>query len=906
MYEITALIGVGGMGEVYKATDTNLKRAVAVKVLPALVAADVERLARFQREAEVLAALNHPNIAAIYGLERSSGVTALVMELVEGDDLSQRIAKGAIPIDEALPIAKQIAEALEAAHEQGIIHRDLKPANIKVRSDGTVKVLDFGLAKAIEGGGLAGRVGGGDLANSPTLTSPAMTQAGMILGTAAYMSPEQAKGRVVDRRADIWAFGAVLFETLTGKRAFPGEDITDTIVSVVSKEPDWAMLPAATPDGLRRLLMRCLKKDARARLRDIGEARVQLDDMVSGAPEDVAGAVTGTAATAAAPRGLTAWMVAFAVAVFGMAAMAVPTLRHLRETPPPVPPETRVDVVTPTTDAPTSFALSPDGRQIVFVASGDGSPRLWLRSLATPTAQPLAGTEGARYPFWAPDGRSVGFFARGMLKLVDLGGGLSHPLTATPSARGGTWNSAGVIVFAPTGNSPLMRVPASGGDAVAVTVLGPGQQSHRWPQMLPDGHRFLFYTQASTSEVAGIYLGFLDGTAPTRLTGSDSHAVYLPEGARPSRAFGGAGSLGAEASGERGWLLWVRAGILLAQRLDAEKAAVTGEPITLADGVTVDPTVNRSALAVAANGLIVYRTGVGGQGQLTWFDRSGTVRGTLGDLDRSYRTPRVSPDGRRVIISRTAQGNTDLWLLDGARMSRFTFDTTSDQFPVWSPDGTRVVFRSNPSGPPDLYEKSLSGGSAQERLVSSDQGKNPTSWSADGRFLLYTSSDPKTSNDLWVLPMIGAHTPSVFLKTPFRESWGAFSPDGRWVAYHSGETGRDEVYVRPFPPNQGGGQSQVSTEGGVFPVWRPDGKELYYLNPAGVMMAASIAVRGTTLEPGAPVALFATRIAAGGEDSGSGRQYDVTSDGRFLINTVLDSATGPITLIQNWNPDAKK
>jgi Tol biopolymer transport system component len=564
--------------------------------------------------------------------------------------------------------------------------------------------------------------------------------------------------------------------------------------------------------------------------------------------------------------------------------LAIPAARYLRETPPP---ETRTDIVTPSTDRPTDFALSPDGRQIVFVATGDGASRLWLRSLATTTAQPLAGTEVAELPFWSPDSRSIGFFAGNQLKRLDLGGGAPQTLARVTVSRGGTWNADGVIVFSGSASTPLMRVAATGGTPVAATTLGPQQAAHYHPHFLPDGRRLLFFVQG-TPDTTGIYLGALDGSAPVRLTPADSSGAFLPAG----------------------WLLWERAGTLVAQRLDIAKPALTGEPVTVAYGVDTYLNVGRSAVSVAATGLVAYRTGAGRQRQLTWMDRSGTTRGTVGDPDSSdLSTPRVSPDGRRVVVSRTVQGNEDLWLLDGARTSRFTVDAAQDQRPVWSPDGTRIVFRSTRTNAGDLYQKLTSGGSAEERLVASDQAKIPTSWSADGRFLLYFSNDPQTGSDLWVVPMRGDRTPSVLLKTPFQELWGAFSPDGRWVAYESNESGRYEIHVRPFVPPGGpaaGGQWQVSTAGGVFPAWRRDGNELYYLNPAGALMAAPITVTGATLEPGAPVALFPTHIFGGGVNGTQGRQYDVASDGRFLINMELDSAAAPITLLQNWNPDARK
>jgi eukaryotic-like serine/threonine-protein kinase len=890
VYEVTSQIGVGGMGEVYRATDTRLKRQVALKILPASLATDPDRLARFEREAEVLASLNHPNIAAIHGLEESDGVKALVMELVEGATLADRIAQGAIPVDEALPIAKQIAEALEAAHEQGVIHRDLKPANIKVRPDGTVKVLDFGLAKALQPAGVGAAT---SLSMSPTIASPAVTAAGIILGTAAYMSPEQARGVDVDRRADLWAFGVVLYEMLTGRQLFDSATVSDTVAYVLMKEPDWSALPANTPPLVRGLLRRCLEKDRKRRLDSASVVRLEVEEASTAAP-----VFKGAAAPTVAEdrRGRLVWMAACAVAVVGASALAVPAVRHLRETPRAVPAETRTDLVTPPTDQPSNFALSPDGQKIVFVASGDGGSRLWLRSLSTTTAHPLAGTEGARYPFWSPDSRSVGFFAAGAMKRLDVDDGAASgmPQSLAPAINGvgGTWNADGVIVYAPSAVSPLMRVPASGGNTAAVTTLGPHQLGHRAPYFLPDGRTFLFYSDA------GIYLGTLNGGAPTLLTRANSRGVFLPDGTGRDGV---------------GWLMWERfdTRTVVVQRLNVARATLTGDPVTMAVDVMAD--LGWTAVSVATTGLVAYRAG-GGKRELEWFNRSGASEGVLGDPnDNNQLGPRLSPDGRRVVVAR-GLANEDLWLLDGRRTSRLTFDPAADGYPLWSPDGTRIVFRSTRTNVSDLYVKAANGAGDEERIVASDEATIPTSWSSDGRFVLYHSFDPQSNGDLWVVPMQGAHTPSVFLRTPFREAYGAFSPDGRWVAYHSNETGRPEIYIRPFVPpdaagktvQAGAAQWQVSTAGGIHAVWRRDGRELYYVDPAGTIMAASITVNGATIEPGTPVALFPTHIAGSGADTQLGQQYDVAADGRFLINTELDSGATPITLIQNWNPDIRK
>ncbi len=617
-------------------------------------------------------------------------------------------------------------------------------------------------------------------------------------------------------------------------------------------------------------------------------------DPAAAAAEQAAAALAQAAAARSAQRARRlGWMlasVAIVAAVLGITAavLAVPAIRYLRLAPPS---ETRVDIVTPATSQPDSFALSPDGRQIVFVASGDGASRLWLRSLASTTAQPLAGTEGATDPFWSPDSRSIGFFADGALKRLDLGGGAPYNLAPAPVEEGGTWNTAGVILFGPHAGIPLMRVSATGGAARAVTTLQAGQSAHVAPFFLPDGHHFLFGVLGS-SDAAGTYLGDLTGGAATRLTSVPSSPVYLPSG----------------------WMLWVTGGALVAQRLDVGKAALTGAPVTLATGLPAE--TDGTPMSVSATGLVAYRVGTASQAHLTWFDRSGVARGGVDQPDGIPRVPRVAPDGRRVVVVGDTGQSVNLWLLNGERMSRLTFGAYIDFYPVWSPDGARIVFDSNRSGAYDLYQTPANGavGDAQP-LLRSGQVKIPgfpTSWSPDGRFLLYTSSTPQTGDDLWVLPMVGAHTPSVFLKTPFDEAWGVFSPDGQWVAYQSNESGRFEIYVRPFhPPGaqdsdaaSGAMQWQVSTAGGVDPMWQPNGKEINYLDPSGAMMAAPITVSAARLVAGTPVKLFQTRILGGGEGAESARQYDIAPDGRFLIDTLSESAAAPITLIQNWNPAA--
>ena len=876
VYEVTSLIGEGGMGQVYRATDTKLKRQVAIKILPPSLAADHDRLTRFQREAEVLASLNHPNIAQIHGLEESGGGTSLVMELVEGDDLSQRLARGAIPLDEALPIARQIAEALEAAHEHGIIHRDLKPANIKIRPDGTVKVLDFGLAKAMTPAGLSSA----DVMNSPTLVARD-TQAGMILGTAAYMAPEQARGKAVDRRADVWAFGAVLFEMLTGKRAFPGEDITDTLAAVVRAEPEWSLVPRDMSPTLVLYLQRCLHKDPKQRIGDIHDVRLALDGAL-----DVAAQASTAVAPTPASRARLPWMVA-AVSVILAAALAIPAVRHLAEAPPSTPPEIRTDITTPGSG---TFALSPDGRQLAFVASSGGMQRLWLRSLSDATARPLAGTDGADDPFWSPDNRSIAFFTATELKRLDLAGGAPRTVASGSRFNFGTWGADDVILYSeltPPSLSLLKRVSAAGGAPMPVRPLG-AEMGHYAPWFLPDGKRFLF-TATGRPDAAGIYLGTLDGSPPTRLTRDVSPGLYLP---RTSA------SLGAVRDG--GWLVWLRTDTLVAQRLDLATPALVGETLSVADDVEF--------ASLSSAGLMAYRTGAGSaQRQLAWFDARGSQLATVGEPG-NLSAFGLSPDGKNVAMTVGGTSDQDIWILEVTRglRTRFTFAQGADRNPVWSPDGRSLVFASSRSGHIDLYKKSVDGTIGSEELLYADErAKQPHSWSPDGKYLLFSAIDQKTKSDLLILPMAGERKPFAFAQTEFSEAQGVFSPDGRWIAYVSDESGAADVYAAPFPGP--GGKRLISTkqagvgQGGV-PVWRPDGREIFYIAPDRSLMAVEVTVKGTSLEAGLPRVLFGPILAVGG------RNYAVSADGKRFLTLIRPGrrTDAPITLIQNWQPEAKK
>jgi serine/threonine protein kinase/Tol biopolymer transport system component len=865
-YRIAEWLGAGGMGQVYRARDEQLERDVAIKVLPPLFVTDPDRLARFEREARLLASLNHPNIGTIYGLEPMDGGRALVLELVEGDTLADRLAGGsAIPVADALAIARQIADALEAAHEKGIVHRDLKPANIKITPDGVVKVLDFGLAKAASGEG--SRPG---LTQSPTVKASGTGQ-GVILGTAAYMSPEQASGKPVDKRTDIWAFGCVLYEMLTGRQAFEGDSLSAILARVIEREPDWKSLPSALHPRIHELLYRCLEKNPKKRRRDIGDVRVEIEQALS-EPTQSATLPVDKASTR---RTQLTWVAVLVLAV----ALAV-ALARLYLFAPPQASETRVDISTPETLDPAAFAISPEGRRLVFAALRNGRPQLYLRSLDGDTAEALNGTEGALLPFWSPDGRSVGFFANNQLKRIDLDGGLVQALTKVGLAQGGTWGPDGVILFSlvqKTGE--LFRIPASGGEPVAVTKINAGQGSHRFPVFLPGGRQFVFYA-AGTEAVRGIYLGSLDSPDVTRLTEAAASAVYAGTPSAP------------------GWLLFVRQGALVARRFDPARRELGGDPVTVAESVAVG--LVHAAVSVSATGVIAYRTGATNPRQLTWFDRSGRPLGTLGEPDRDgLINVELSRDGLRVAVQRAVQGKSGVWIIDSARTSPFTLDPRGDGWPLWSPDDTRIVYVSNKTGKTGFYKRaSGSNDAATDEWLGVGM---PSDWSRDGRFLLYHDGNQKAGRDLRALQLDGDGESSLVEGSGLINLWGQFSPDGRWVAYPSNGSGRFEIYARPF--SGPGAPVPVSTSGGIHARWSLDGKELFYIAPDGKLMAASITVKGATLVAGTPVALFQTRIVGGGVNSpGLRQQYDVDQKGRFLINVESESAAAPITLILDWKP----
>jgi Tol biopolymer transport system component len=692
------------------------------------------------------------------------------------------------------------------------------------------------------------------------------------------MAPEQVEGKEADARTDIHAFGAVLYEMLTGKRAFEGKSAASVMAAVLDLQPPaMSSLRPLTPPALDHVVSRCLEKDPDERWQTASDVMRELK-WITESPR--AGATMG--ATVGHPkRERVAWGLV-GVAGLAIVALSIPAMLHLRERP-VLDPELRLELTTPATTEPLHFAISPDGRRLVFVASGDGGPRLWQRPLDGVTAVPLEGTEGAEYPFWSPDSRAIGFFAAGKLKRMDFSGGPPQLVADAPTGRGGAWSRDGMILFAPTNASGLVRVPASGGEPQPVTTLdSPRHGSHRFPQFLPDGRRFLFFAQGGSQQ--GIYLGSLDGKATKRLTSANVPGTYVEPGA----------------------LLFLQQNTLVVRSLDVAAGALTGDPVTVAERVGNDAGINLSGFSVSATGRLAYRTEGSERRQLTWFDRTGKLVDVAGEPDaNALVSSMLSPDGKRIGVTRTVQGNQDVWVRDDSRggMTRLTSHQAIDNMPIWSPDGTRIAFSSNRDDTFDLFIKSSSGTGAEVPVLASRFSKIPTDWSLDGRFLLYQTADPKTGWDLVALPMMGDRKPIVVVSTPFDERQGQFSPDGRWVVYQSNESGRFEIYVQPFPDP--GGRWRVSTTGGTDPRWQADGKELFFLAPDRKLMTVPVRASASTFEYGSPTPLFQTRAVAGGQASLTA-QYAVSRDGRFLINVPDDTSTvAPITLVLNWNPGIK-
>jgi Tol biopolymer transport system component len=899
VYELIGPLGAGGMGEVWRARDTRLQRDVAIKVLPEALASEPERLGRLMREAQALASLNHPNIAQIHGLEESGGVRALVMELVDGDDLSVLIARGAMPFAEALPIARQIAEALEAAHEQGIIHRDLKPANVKVRRDGTVKVLDFGLAKVMDPlASASGGRPGGELGLSPTLTAQA-TRVGVILGTAAYMSPEQARGRAVDRRADVWAFGAVLYEMLTGRRAFEGEDVSFTLANVLKETVDWVPLPADLPPGVRRLLRRSLEKDPRRRLASMADARLELEDTE---PAGAAGAAAG-ATPAAARRGLSL-PVALGLVV-AAALLAVVATRALSPAAAPAAPAagvTRLAVALPENDEVVDsnripIALSPDGSMLVFVGRHDGIQQLFLRRFTERDPVPLPGTEGAAMPFFSPDGQWIAFFAQTKIKRIAVGGAALQIITAdAPDPRGGTWGRDGVIYFAPTNMSGLFKVPAAGGVATALTTLDSdqGEISHRWPHVLPDGRALLFtiWTGPGMDERRIVMQSVATGERHDLVAGGDS-AHYLPGAAGPSAS---------------GHLLYGRTDNLFAIPWQPSVTDLSGAvPITLPEHPRLE-NEGASVYDVTAAGTLVYVPGGPGRylQRVVWVDRSGRTE-PLPLPERDFGSVVLSPDGRRAAVQ-VSEGTIGIWLYDFERHTFTPFATGpgSSQAPLWTPDGRRILYRGTRRGQRDIYAKASDGTGEEVRLTAAvGRSLTPTSVSADGRWLVFSGLSGMSGGDnmIWRLRIDGVGAkPEPMLPPSDRLNDGQISPDGRSMAYASGISGRGEIYVMPFPDP--GASQQVSVDGGFEPLWSRDGRILYFQDGDNLMEV--------DVTPGAPPRFGRPRLLYQGRfrrSANGNTPWSISPDGQRFLRVQQaqpDPPSNRIDVVLGWGDQVSR
>ncbi|HEY7191725.1 MAG TPA: protein kinase [Vicinamibacterales bacterium] len=902
-YEIRGSLGAGGMGEVYRAHDSRLGRDVALKVLPAAFLDSEERRARFEREARVLASLNHPHVGAIYGVEQSGPVTALVLELVEGETLAERVAHGrGLPVAQTLAIARQIAEALEAAHDKGIVHRDLKPANIKITADDHVKVLDFGLAKLEP-------TAESDPAVSPTMTAVAATREGTLLGTAAYMSPEQVRGRSVDKRADIWPFGCVIYEMLTGQRAFPGETVSDTIAAVLDRHPDWTRVPERTPARLVSLVRRCLEKDPRRRLHDIADARIELEEIASdpGESRDL----TSRPTERSSPRSSVRERLAWGVAALSLVAIGA-TLIYQRTKPESGVVRSQryhVSISLPagmrfSGNPPGRFELSPDGRRIAFIAiDANNRPMLWVRALDTNAPQSIAGTDGASFPFWSFDSRSVGYVADGQLKMVDaaggtpitIGGGAIAPLGSLFGATS-AWNRDDVILFTPAGGSPLMRVTASVGRVTPATKLDTdaGEAQHWYPFFLPDGRHFLYFAVGTRTggftDPRGVFIGSLDAKEPAKL--------LLDRGSNAKYA--------------QGRLFFLRGSALMSQPFDVDRLELTGTPSTIAENIQLSgnsTTGAAGAFSVSQTGVLAYQAGSAQiRSQLTWFDRSGKRGTTIGD-PADVADVSLSPDGGRLATSLLddQRQTRNIWLYDLSRGvgTPFTTDPDEEFAPAWSPDGTRIIFSARRQGSIDFYEKPSSGTGDEHLLFADSLAKFQASWSPDGVLAYVAGGGAIGRSDLFTLPLKGERKATPFLDTTMIETQVQFSPDGKWVAYTTRDSGRFEIYVTPFPSKDH--RIRVSTAGGSWARWRRDGRELFYVAADGMLTVAAITNQRSDLQVGAVQPLF--NLRARPQARLDSFPYDVSADGQhILVNTLVEDATtsGSIALVIDTNARSAK
>lgn len=879
-YQIVSLLGAGGMGEVYRARDPKINREVAIKVLPSAFSADTERLRRFEQEAQAAGAINHPNILSIYDVATHEGSPYVVSELLDGTTLREQLNGNALPVRKSLDYALQIASGLAAAHAKGIVHRDLKPENLFITKDGRLKILDFGLAKLIEQPDRSA-----DDTDLPT--RKLNTDPGAIMGTVGYMSPEQVRAERVDHRSDIFSLGTILYEMLSGKRAFRSGSTVETLNAILKDDPpELSESNSHINPALERVVMHCLEKNPDHRFQSARDVRFALEALTG----TNSGRTVTTVETLPSPtKRKSTWLpwVIAGISLLGLLVALPFAIASLRYTPVQEATAARFFIYPPEkTSFGGPFAVSPDGRQVVLRGTSEGKTLLWLRGIGSLTAKPLEGTDDAIYPFWSPDSRFIGFFSAGKLKKIEAAGGPAQTLCDAPDGRGGTWNSDGVIVFAPSAIDVLYQVSAAGGSPVAVTKLDVStkEQAHHFPHFLPDGRRFLYAGRAGLNENSRILVATLDGNEPRRLMNFTSNAIYVAPG----------------------YLLTMRQLTLVAQRFDPDKLELSGDPFPVVEGVDIVPGLGFGLFSVSQTGLLVYRSGSGGNVDLTWFDRTGKRLGTLGPAG-AFNNPSLSPDEKRLAVSLIdplGRLTSDIWLIDVASGSRtrFTFDPGAESSPTWKPDGSFLVFHTSRDGPLNIYQKAANGAGSEEPLLRSDNGKNPTDWSPDGQFILYQEQNAKTGSDLWVLPLTGEQKPFPFLQTNSVEVQGRFSPNGKWVAYTSNESGTYQIYVRSFPS---GGQWQVSDNGGGDPKWRRDGKELFYISADRKLMAVEVTGDGPTFQSSVPKTLFEMRIRG---LPGPRNYYDVSHDGqRFLVaSTPEEAATQPMTVVLNWLSDLKR
>ena len=878
-YEILAPIGVGGMGEVYRARDTRLDRTVAVKILPAPFSSDPVRKQRFESEAKTISSLNHPHICVLHDIGSQDGVDYLVMECVEGETLAKRLEKGPLPLDQVLKYGAQIADALDKAHRSGIIHRDLKPGNIMLTPTGA-KLLDFGLAKP------TAMIGAATLTAAVTKTTP-VTQEGTVVGTFQYMSPEQIEGKELDGRSDIFSLGAVLYEMLTGQRAFQGKSLLSVASAILEKEPaPISSLKPLTPPALDHAIRRCLMKEPERRWQNAADLAGELQW----------NAESGSQAGVAAPdvprrklRERIAWTVAVCVLTTAAVVLGIGYyLRPPRSVQPIVsqisPPENTRFISVGLSGGPP--VVSPDGSLLAFAARGaDDKQLLWVRSLDGTTQGPLAGTEGATFPFWSPDSRSLGFFANGKLNRVDTAGGPPLAICDALSGRGGAWGTDTILFGFLSG--PIFRVPASGGTPQPVTKVSEFQFSHRWPQFLPDGRHFLFFGQAVATGDSAIYVGALDGGEPKLLLRNQSNAIYAPPG----------------------YLLFVRQGTLLAQRFEAKKLQLSGDAAPLAKQSDLDNSLRRGNFSVSENGTLIFANGALNEARLLWFDRSGKQLAETGTAD-IYGFPRISPDGRKLAVP-TVSGpsSSSIWIfdLDRGTNSRLTFSAGRNDYPVWSPDGKSIAFAfaSTQDRTRHIYQQPANGTGTVTALEVGDTDEIAPSWSADERYLLFQKrpNQGQAPWEIWAEPLFGDRKAFPVIQNPQSlEGNPALSPDGKWLVYESNESGRFEVYLTPFPHGQG--KWQVSTNGGDCPRWRADGHEVFYMSLDYKLMSTEISEQGSSVAIGRVQPLFRANPVPYAPEC----MYDVAPDGKkFVIATVArDQGSQPLTLVINWPALLKK